>query len=74
MYNKPIKAINWRTEMTRTKQVGWFVVGEGECGQYVFGTTFETMDCSEDTLKYWKSRGYDLVEALVPDDWSGEEK
>jgi hypothetical protein len=54
--------------MTGTKQVGWFVVGEGECGQYVFGTTFETMDCSEDTLKYWKSRGYDLVEALVPDD------
>ena len=51
-----------------TKQVGWFVVGEGECGQYVLRTTFETIDYSEDTLNYWKSRGYDLVPALVPEE------
>jgi hypothetical protein len=58
--------------MTGTKQVGWFVVGEGEYGQYVFGTNFEPLDCSEDTLTYWKNRGYDIVEALVPDDWRFE--
>jgi hypothetical protein len=55
--------------MIDTKQIGWFVVGdEGEYGQYAFGTMFEPMSCSEDTLNYWKNRGYDLVPALVPEE------
>jgi hypothetical protein len=54
--------------MIATKQVGWFVVGEGEWGRYEVGTFIEPMNCSEDILNYLKNHGYDLVPALVSEE------
>ena len=55
------------------KQVGWFVVGDGNFGPYLFnnlknevvGPVFVQ---SEEDNHYWKNRGYDLIPAYVNGD------
>jgi hypothetical protein len=48
------------------EQIGWFVVGDGNFGPYLFGNQksepvgpvfIET----EDDHRYWKNRGYDII-------------
>ena len=53
--------------MTNMKQIGWFVVGDGKFGSYLFGSP---NDCppilvNENEIDYWKNRGYEGIPAYV---------
>lgn len=56
------------------KLVGYFVVGEGKFGNYVYGQSFVSLqdatpepELSGDSswTLYWENRGYELVEVYV---------
>ena len=64
------------------EQIGWFVVGEGNHGPYLFGgkEDYPLFFVTEDDHDYWKNRGYYIIPAYVhsndKEDYSfdGEEK
>lgn len=58
------------------KLVGYFVVGEGKFGSYVYGDNFVSLqDATPELLSdgstwalYWENRGYELVEVYVKEE------
>lgn len=60
------------------EQVGWFVVGEGNFGSYLFGGDDDSFGGDDDSfpmfisiksslsdIQYWKNRGYTIIPAYV---------
>ena len=52
--------------MSGFKLIGWFVVGEGKFGEYVYGREFVLNPENESPdFTYWETRGYEMVPVFV---------
>lgn len=52
------------------EQIGWFVVGEGNFGPFLFGDKenfphFISVVDEIDYITYWKNRGYEIIPAYI---------